>query len=89
MSEPQAAAPASPPGGAYRSVGKVEAIDKDEIMLSHEPIPALKWPSMTMAFKPPAGGLPSDLKVGDKVDFEFRQGTDGRFEISAIGKAKQ
>jgi membrane fusion protein, copper/silver efflux system len=43
---------------------------------------------MTMAFKAPAGGMPKDLKVGDTVDFEFRQGADGRFEISALSKAK-
>ena len=76
------------PGGAYKSQGKVEAISKDEVTLSHEPVPALKWPAMTMAFKAPASGMPRDLKVGDKVDFEFRQGSDGRFEISAIARAK-
>jgi Cu(I)/Ag(I) efflux system membrane fusion protein len=76
------------PSGAYKSQGKVEAIDKEEVTLSHEPIPALKWPSMTMAFKLPASGLPKDLKVGDTVDFEFRQGSDGRFQISTIAKAK-
>ena len=76
------------PGGTYKTVGKVEAFDKDEVTLSHEPIAALKWPSMTMAFKLPPGGLPKDVKVGDTVDFEFRQGSDGRFEISAMAKAK-
>ena len=84
IGDPQPAAP----GGTYKSVGKIEAIDKEEVTLSHEPIPALKWPSMTMAFKAPAVGLPKDLKVGDTVDFEFRQGSDGRFEISAIARAK-
>jgi len=64
----------------------VESIGKDEIVLSHEPIPALKWPAMTMGFKPPAAGIPKDLRVGDSVSFEFRQGADGKFEISTIAK---
>jgi membrane fusion protein, copper/silver efflux system len=85
MGEAQAA---SAPSGAYKTQGKIEAIGKDEVTLSHEPVPELKWPSMTMAFRMPATGVPKDLKVGDKVDFEFRQGSDGRFEISAIAKAK-
>jgi Cu(I)/Ag(I) efflux system membrane fusion protein len=85
MGEPQANVQ---PAGAYKSVGKVEAISNEEITLSHEPVAALKWPAMTMGFKAPAGGLPKDLKVGDTVHFEFRQGADGRFEISRIAKAK-
>ena len=83
----EAQAPAPVPSGAYKGVGKVEAIGKEEVTLSHEPIPALKWPAMTMAFKAPPSGLPRDVKVGDRVDFEFRQGNDGRFEISAIARA--
>lgn len=84
MGEPPAAAS---PAGSYKAFGKVEAIDKDEVTLSHEPIPALKWPSMTMAFKAPPNGMPKDVKVGDTVEFEFRQGAGGGFEISSIGKA--
>ena len=85
MGEPPAAS-ADPAGSTHRTTGKVESIDKDEIVLSHEPIAALKWPSMTMGFKPPAAGLPKDLKVGDAVSFEFRQGKDGKFEITAIAR---
>lgn len=81
MGEPQAA-------GAYKAKGKVESIGRDEVMLSHEPIPALKWPAMTMGFKPPAAGLPADIGVGDTVEFEFRQGASGQFEISAMAKVK-
>jgi membrane fusion protein, copper/silver efflux system len=85
MAEPQAAA-ADPAGSTHRAVGKVERIEQGEITLSHEPIAALKWPAMTMGFKPPAAGMPQDLKVGDAVSFEFRQGKDGKFEITAIAR---
>ena len=85
MGEPQAAAA---PAGTYKARGKVEAIEKEQVTLSHDPVHELKWPSMTMAFRTPPNGMPKDVKVGDAVEFEFRQGADGRFEISAMAKAK-
>ena len=68
----------------HRGEGKIERIGKDEITLSHGPIPSLDWGSMTMAFRLPANGLPKNLTVGDAVAFEFRQSADGMFEITAI-----
>lgn len=68
----------------HRGEGKVEHIDKDEITLSHGPIPSLKWGPMTMGFVPPAGGLPAGIGVGDTVTFDFLQGKDGTFVITAI-----
>jgi membrane fusion protein, copper/silver efflux system len=85
----EAAAPAG--GGAeakaHRGTGKVESIGGGEVVLSHEPIASLQWPAMTMGFKPPASGMPKDLRVGDTVNFEFRQTQDGKFEITAIRPA--
>jgi Cu(I)/Ag(I) efflux system membrane fusion protein len=76
--------------GTYRSEGRVERIGKDELTLSHEPIPALKWPSMTMGFRNPPAGLPSGLKVGDRVRFEFveRQGTYQLTNVERIPGSK-
>ena len=71
----------------HRGNGKVEAIDKNEITLSHGPIPTLQWGAMTMGFKLPASGLPSGIKVGDRVDFEIRPVADGVFEIVSIARA--
>ncbi len=71
-------------GAAHRGTGRVESIDKQEVTLSHGPIPSLQWGPMTMGFKPPAGGLPGNVKVGDQVMFAFRQGSDGTFEITSI-----
>ena len=64
--------------------GKIEAIDKDEITISHGPIPSLQWGAMTMGFKIPANGLPQNIKVGDRVDFEIKPVADGGFEIVSI-----
>jgi Cu(I)/Ag(I) efflux system protein CusF len=55
-----------------QAVGIVKALDpvKGTVTLKHGPIPSIKWPAMTMAFK-----ITQDqavpLKVGDQVEFEF------------------
>jgi Cu(I)/Ag(I) efflux system membrane fusion protein len=74
-------------GATHHGTGKVEKIDKDEITLSHGPIPSLQWGAMTMDFKPPATGLPKNLAVGDTVAFEIRPAQDGMFEIVSISPA--
>jgi len=71
---------------SHKGEGKVERIDKDEITLSHGPIPSLQWPAMTMGFKLSPSRLPSDIKVGDTVKFETRQLPDGQFGITAISR---
>lgn len=82
--------PASAPGtlvGEHRGEGRVEAIAKDEIMLSHDPIPSAKWGKMTMGFLPPAAGWPAEVRVGDRVAFTFRQKGAGEFEILSVSRA--
>jgi len=71
-------------GQTHRGEGKVEAIGKEEITLSHGPIASLQWGPMTMSFKVPASGVPKNIAVGERVAFEFGQGKDGRFEIVSI-----
>lgn len=74
-------------GATHRGEGRVESIGKDEITLSHGPIPSLQWGAMTMAFKAPANGLPKNIAAGDSVAFEIRQTKDGVFEITSIAPA--
>ena len=76
-----------PSTAAHRGEGKVESIGKDEVTLSHGPIPSLKWGPMTMGFKLPPGKAPKDLKVGDSVAFEVRETQDGMYEIVTIAKS--
>lgn len=71
-------------GPTHRGAGKVESIAKDEITISHGPIPTLQWGPMTMGFKLPANGLPKNIAVGDSVVFEIRPLKDGMFEITTI-----
>jgi len=53
--------------------GTVKAIDTEhgKVTLAHGPVAALQWPAMTMGFSATGEQL-DGLKVGDKVDFDFR-----------------
>lgn len=63
----------APSAPAAHAEGTVKAIDAlgGKVTLAHGPVPALKWPAMTMGFKASAQQL-EKLKVGDKVAFDFR-----------------
>ncbi len=79
MAPRQAAAPVT-----HHGHGRMEAIGRDEITISHGAIPSLQWPAMTMSFRVPRGGLPQGIKTGDIVDFEIRVASDGEYEIVSI-----
>ena len=81
-----AAAPAAAP--VHRAVGKLEAIDKEEVTISHGPVPSLEWGAMTMGFKVPASGIPVSVAVGDTVTFDFIKDKDGAFTLTTMTPAK-
>lgn len=64
----------------YRSKGIVKAIDtqQQKLSISHEAIPEISWPPMTMNFiYTPAAETVKILKPGDAIDFIFtQQGND-------------
>lgn len=62
---------------AYETTGKVEQVAANSITFSHQPVPALSWPAMTMAFNKPAPASFPDVKVGQTVRFVFKQTSDG------------
>lgn len=49
--------------------GIIEAIGAEEITLSHEAIPALEWPAMTMPFALDKATATQGLKKGQRVEF--------------------
>jgi len=81
------AEPGQAAGEVHRGTGRIEAIEKDNVTLSHGPIPSLKWGSMTMGFDVAQGVLPPGAKVGDTVRFEVRATKDGAYEITAMSAA--
>ncbi|HSW21977.1 MAG TPA: efflux RND transporter periplasmic adaptor subunit [Burkholderiaceae bacterium] len=72
VAESAAAAPV-----VYQARGVVVDVDADIVKLDHEPVPALKWPAMTMPFKVPDRQLAKSLKKGQRIEFGFvKQGDD-------------
>lgn len=77
---PSASSPGGPPKAQpslYETRGRVEAIKGDQITFSHEPVPAIGWPAMTMTFKLAPPTLAKGLKVGDRAAFGFEQKPEG------------
>jgi Cu(I)/Ag(I) efflux system membrane fusion protein len=70
----------------YRAEGTVEEVTDLEVLISHGPVPALKWGDMTMPFRNPPSGKPRDIKVGDRVSFEFRPGKDDQYDLTSISR---
>lgn len=70
LASPQTAAAAPV---LYPSTGRVEALKGGSVTLSHEPVPALQWPAMTMTFTLSEPRIAAGLNVGDRVDFTFDQ----------------
>lgn len=81
QAQPLGPAPAAPPpkpqAALYETRGRIESLTTDSITLSHEPVPAIGWPAMTMTFKLGSPALAKGVKVGDRVAFGFEQKPDG------------
>lgn len=70
----------APPDGArsdtkraaqeYEGAGLVEAIEPNSVTISHEPVPALQWPAMTMTFTLREGAA-AGVKPGMRIRFRF------------------
>jgi Cu(I)/Ag(I) efflux system membrane fusion protein len=78
----------------HRGRGKVTSVDaaKGRVELEHEPIPAMKWPAMSMGFTVPDIKQLESVRKGDQVEFEVRgkPGEGGDYVIEKIapeGKA--
>lgn len=72
-----------------RGVGTVNAVDAAgrKINVTHAPIPALGWPSMTMDFSVASAVDLNAVQAGTRVDFEMEQGQDGMYVIQSIAPA--
>jgi membrane fusion protein, copper/silver efflux system len=81
-----AAASAAAAAQTYETTGKVEKITPADMTFSHQPIPALGWPAMTMSFNKPAPNAFADAKVGDTVHFVFKQSGDG-YQLTKVEPA--
>jgi len=81
------AAPVSVPiatTGVHVGEGKVESVNADAITISHGPIASLQWPSMTMGFGKPDPQAFADIKPGDRVHFEFKEGGASGYALTKV-----
>jgi Cu(I)/Ag(I) efflux system membrane fusion protein len=65
-------APSAKPA-LHQTIGRIEKITGDSVTLSHEPVPALNWPAMTMSFRIENPAISRGFRVGDRVTFAFDQ----------------
>ena len=68
------AAPAIAENAPVTGTGTVKKVDraKRTVNLSHEPIPAVSWPAMTMDFAVAPEVDLSALKIGQKIEFKMK-----------------
>ncbi len=72
-----ASAGAAKAPAVHETLGVIEAIEAAEVTLRHEPVPALKWPAMSMPFALKSEHQTHGLKVGDRVRFGFSEAASG------------
>ena len=79
--QPDATLPDGIPGtGLLRQI----IADERQVKLSHDPIPALNWPSMTMNIKLADGVALPDIPIDSKVTFTLHRVDDYAVEIIQI-----
>ena len=70
-------------GTVHKATGVVTKVEKDKVTIKHEPVPSMKWPSMTMGFVVKDKALMEKMKKDQNVDFEFVQ--EGRdYVVTAV-----
>jgi len=88
--KPEAAKPATAPDGQiHRAKGTVDAVDRKggTVEITHEAIPSLNWPAMTMEFQVKDNPLLKGVEPGQTVEFEITQKGPGEFVIERIAPA--
>ena len=79
-------APVVSTAATLTATGVVKNVDAaaGKLMIDHDPIPALKWPRMTMDFRLADRAMAAQVKAGDAVKFEMKEGEKGAYVITAI-----
>jgi Cu(I)/Ag(I) efflux system protein CusF len=73
-----------------RGHGVIESVDaqKASINITHDPIPALGWPAMTMDLPVTDQVDLSGVKAGDTVDFKILLGSDNVYRVTEMAPAQ-
>ncbi len=71
--------------GAVPTKAIVNSIGEDMANVSHDPIPEIGWPAMTMDLAlSPDMEMTEDVAAGDTVTLMLIQGADGMYVIGAM-----
>ena len=78
-----------PDAAAVEGKGVINSVNSGtrSVNLSHEPIPAIGWPSMTMDMEVAEGVALSEIQDGDAVTFTLGRGPDGIYMITGVTPA--
>jgi Cu(I)/Ag(I) efflux system periplasmic protein CusF len=78
------------PGTQAAGVGVINSVDTEKKMinLTHEPMPQLNWPTMTMDLLVTKRVDLGTVKAGDKVDFKLKLGRDKQYRVIDIAPAE-
>jgi Cu(I)/Ag(I) efflux system membrane fusion protein len=77
------------PASSHRAEGKVERVERDGLTISHGPVASLRWPAMTMGFSKPTPDAFPDIKPGDPIRFEFKEGGPMGYELLSVQRVQQ
>lgn len=79
-------AQAKPAYPVYHGRGVLDSVDTQAglVTISHQPIPELKWPGMTMDFDLDKPELAKGLKAKTQIRFEFESRGSGEYVITKI-----
>jgi Cu/Ag efflux protein CusF len=90
---PLSATAAEPAGSGdlVSGTGKVNAVMAAErkVNITHDPIPALDWPGMTMDFRLSDSASLDGIEAGSKVTFRLHKAADGAYEIESLSPSKE
>ena len=71
------------------ATAEIHAMDEETINLTHDPIPEIGWPAMTMDLTILEDAEIGDVAPGDRVMIMLKQGPDGIYGIQSVMPAAQ
>jgi len=74
----------------HSAVGTLDEIDAKtgRLLITHEPVPSLNWPTMTMEFVPANDSLARQLKPGAAIRFDFLERKPGEWVVTKMEPRK-
>jgi RND family efflux transporter MFP subunit len=73
-------------GIGHKAVGTLDEIDpkSGHLMITHDPVPSLNWPKMTMEFIPANEAIAKGVRPGTPVRFEFVERKPGEWVVTRL-----